>query len=209
MKNSSSLFRKGAAAAAAAVLAISSSAFGQGGVEVGKVEFDNIPSPQVDSGKNKNFKPKDWLQFEAGIKVSAFNEEQKKSGFIDQVLVKWSVALKNPDGKGFILLTKDVQHINVPIDEEVFSTVFLSPNTLKRVTGSDTAGRSSVDRVLVEVLLNGRTMGAQSSKGKPDWVQRGAGSLSDQSRRFPLLNKNETPFSMLWWDRYAEIEEQR
>ena len=36
-----------------------------------------------------------------------------------------------------------------------------------------------------------------------------AGSLSDQSSKFPLLNKHETPFKMLWWDRYAEIEEKR
>ena len=85
--------------------------------------------------------------------------------------------------------------------------MYLSPNTLKRVTGSDTAGKSSVDRVAVEVLINGRAVAAESSKGKPDWVT--SGSLSDQSRRFPLLNKVETPFKMLWWDRYAEIEEQR
>jgi len=25
----------------------------------------------------------------------------------------------------------------------------------------------------------------------------------------PLLNKNETPFRAMWWDRYAEISEQR
>lgn len=207
MKNSLSLLRKGAAVVAVATLVISGSAFGQGKAEIGKVEFDSLPSPEVSTGKDKSFKPKDWLEFEASIKLPAFSAEEQKAGFIDRVLVKWSVALKNPDGKGFILITKDITHINLPIDEEVYSSVYLSPNTLKRLTGSDTAGKSSVDRVAVEVLINGRAVGAESSKGDPDWVN--SGSLSDQSRRFPLLNKYETPFKMLWWDRYAEIEEQR
>ncbi|MFC7336517.1 Amuc_1102 family pilus-like protein [Haloferula chungangensis] len=207
MKNSLSLLRKGAAVAAAATMVLSGSAFGQGKAEVGKIAFDGIQSPQVDTGRNKNWKPKEWLEFETGIKLPAYNQEQKDSGFVDQITVKWSVALKNPDGRGFILLTKDINHINVPIDEEVFTCVYLSPNTLKRVTGSDTAGKSSVDRVAVEVLVNGRAVAAESSKGNPDWVT--SGSLSNQSNRFPLLNKMETPFAMLWWDRYAEIEEQR
>ena len=207
MKNSLSLLRKGAAVAAVATLVLSGSAFGQGKAEVGKVSFDKLQSPEVATGNSKSWKPKDWLEFEAGIKLPAYNQEQKDAGFIDQITVKWSVALQNPDGKGYILLTKDINHINVPIDEEVYTSVYLSPNTLKRVTGSDTAGKSSVDRVAVEILINGRAVAAESSKGKPDWMT--SGRLSDQSRRFPLLNKVETPFKMLWWDRYAEIEEQR
>lgn len=207
MKNSLSLLRKGAAMAAIATMVLSGSAFGQGKTDVGKIDFDSLPSPEVNTGKSKSWKPKDWLEFEVGVKLPAFNQEQKDAGFVDRITVKWSVALKNPDGKGFILLTKDINHINVPIDEEVYSSVYLSPNTLKRVTGSDTAGKTSVDRVAVEVLVNGRTVAAESSKGKPDWVT--AGSLSNQSGRFPLLNKTETPFAMLWWDRYAEIEEKR
>ncbi|MGB6222562.1 Amuc_1102 family pilus-like protein [Haloferula sp.] len=207
MKNSLSLLRKGAAVAAATAAVLTSSAFGQGQLQIGKIAFDKLQSPQVATGDSKSWKPKDWLEFEVGLTLPATNAEEKKSGFVDKILVKWSVAVENPDGKGFILLTKDVTHINVPIDEEVYSSVYLSPNTVKRVTGSDSVSRGSVDRVMVEVLVNGRSMGAESSKGKPDWAN--SPSLSDQSRRFPLLNKIETPFKMLWWDRYAEIEEQR
>jgi len=59
----------------------------------------------------------------------------------------------------------------------------------------------------VEVLVNGEKVG-QAAEKKPDkWWE--AGSLSDQSDKFPLLNKNETPFAMLWWDRYAEIQKER
>ena len=34
-------------------------------VEGGKPSFDDLPSPQFSGGKQKSFKPKDWLEIEA------------------------------------------------------------------------------------------------------------------------------------------------
>lgn len=174
---------------------------------VGKLEFDAIPSPEIQSGKAKSFKPKDWLEVEAEITIPASNAEQKKAGFIDSVTVKWYVAVKNREGKGTIKLSKDIVHVNVPVDEPVYSSVYISPNTLKRLTGQDRAGKMAVEVVGLEVLVNGVKVGEGTSKMKEGWWNSSA--LSDQSTKFPLLNKNETPFKMLWWDRYAEIEEKR
>jgi hypothetical protein len=174
---------------------------------VGNLTFDNIPSPEVQSGKQKAFKPKDWLEVEAGMKLPAANAEQKKIGFINEVTVKWYIAVKNPDGKGVIKLAKTINHINVPIDEEVFTSVYMSPSSLKRLTGTDKASKSAVEAVGIEVLVNGEKIAQGSVKQKDGWWN--AGSLSDQSDKFPLLNKDETPFQMLWWDRYAEIKREK
>ncbi|MDB6078368.1 MAG: hypothetical protein JWO82_2115, partial [Akkermansiaceae bacterium] len=46
-----------------------------------------------------------------------------------------------------------------------------------------------------------------TTKLKPGWWT--SPNLSDQSTKFPLLNKDETPFSVLWFDRYPEIQKQR
>lgn len=195
-------------AASAAVLSlISATANAQGKGEVSNVTFDNIPSPEVQSGKAKAFKPKDWLEVEAGIKIPAANAEQKKAGFINQVTVKWYVAVKNPEGKGVIKLSKTINHINVPVDEEIFSSVYMSPSALKRLTGSDKASKGAVEAVGVEVLVDGEKVAQSAVKQKEGWWN--AGSLSDQSDKFPLLNKDETPFAMLWYDRYAEIQKER
>ena len=195
-------------AASAAVLSLlTASANAQGKGEVTTVTFDNIPSPEVSSGKAKNFKPKDWLEVEAGIKIPAANAEQKKAGFINQVTVKWYVAMKNPEGKGVIKLAKTINHINVPIDEEIFSSVYMSPSALKRLTGSDKASKGAVEAVGIEVLVDGEKVAQKAEKQKENWWN--AGSLSDQSDKFPLLNKDETPFAMLWYDRYAEIQKER
>ncbi|MCW1922948.1 hypothetical protein OKA05_10330 [Luteolibacter arcticus] len=211
MKHCPRSFRRTALAAVTASVAalafLAVPAHAQGKADVGNMIFDDIPSPDVQGVKGKNFKPKDWLEVEAGIKIPATNAEQKKAGFIDQVTVKWYVAFKNPEGKNFIKLTKTIIHINVPVDEEIFSSVYMSPSMLKRVTGKDKAGKGDVEAVGIEVLVNGEKVG-QAAQKKPDkWWE--AGSLSDQSDKFPLLNKDETPFAMAWWDRYAEIQKER
>ncbi|MCW1912887.1 hypothetical protein OJ996_04845 [Luteolibacter sp. GHJ8] len=200
----SALAAVAATAAAFALLPASVSAQAKG--EVGNLTFDDLPSPDIKAGKDKAFKPKDWLEVEAGFKLPG-TPEQKKIGFINSVTVKWYVAMKNPDGKGFIKLSKTIEHINVPVDEEVFTSVYMSPSALKRLTGKDKAGKGAVEAVGLEVLVDGEKVGQASVKQKEGWWS--SGSLSDQSDKFPLLNKNETPFQMFWYDRYAEIQKER
>jgi len=195
------------AAASAALTFLAAPAGAQGKADVGNLVFDDIPSPEVQTGKAKSFKPKDWLEVEAGIKIPAMNADQKKSGFINQVTVKWYVAMDNPDAKGVIKLSKTINHINVPVDEEIFSSVYMSPANLKRLTGKDKAGKGDVEAVGLEVLVSGEKVGLAAQKKPEKWWE--SGSLSDQSDKFPLLNKDETPFAMLWWDRYAEIQKER
>lgn len=177
-------------------------------VELDKPDFDDLPSPEVggNTGK-KNFKPKDWLEAEVKFKVVS---SQKDLKFVDRVTIKWYVAADNPDGKGYVLLEKEINHINVPVGEDVYSSVYLSPMAVKRISGNDRAGKSILSHVGGEVLVNGSkpegNSGYFSSKGKPGWWT--SGKLS-RYNKIPLRNKNETPFKFLWWDRYAEIEERK
>lgn len=181
----------------------------QGKVAVDKPDFDDLQSPEVggNTGK-KNFKPKDWLEVEVKFKVEMPSSYTEK--FVDAVTVKWYVAAKNPSGKGFILIEKEVNHVNVPVGEDVYASVYLSPISIQRLSGSESASKSVIDRIGGEIFVNGspavKNSGKFSSKGKPDWWA--SGSLS-RSEKIPLLNKNETPFKFLWWDRYAEIKAER
>ena len=169
-------------------------------------EFDELPSPELPSSKNKNFKPKDWLEVEAGIRIPAQNREHEEIGFFDSVVVKWYVAIKDKASKQTMLLTTEITHLNVPVDEEFFSSVYLSPNTAKRLTGRDKGSKGAVEVVALEVLLNGVKVGEATSKFQSGWWNSRKLGRGD---RFPLLNKNQTPFRNHWWDRYAEIEERR
>lgn len=211
MKHRFATFRRAAlatvAASAAALALVSTTASAQEvKADVGKPIFDDLPSPDIKTGKDKKFSPKDWLEVEASLKISG-TAEQKKIGYINQVTVKWYVGLKNPDGKGAIKLVKTINHINVPVDEEVYTSVYMSPATIKRVTGKDKANKGAVEAVGIEVLVDGVKVGQASEKAKDLWWN--SPQLSDQSEKFPLLNKHETPFAMLWYDRYAEIQKER
>lgn len=177
-----------------------------GKVTVDKPKFDSLTSPEVGGNTGrKNFKPKEWLEAEVKFKVEM--PESYKEKFVDNVTVKWYVAVQNPSGKGTVLIEKTVQHVNVPVGEEVFSSVYLSPSAVMRLSGSDRASKSIVTAIGGEILINGsdavKNSGYFSSKGKPGWW------TSDKLSRYdsvPLLNKDQTPFKFLWWDRYAEIK---
>lgn len=196
-----------AVAASAALTFAAAPAHAQVKAQISNLVFEDLPSPEIQTGKSKAFKPKDWLEVEAGIKIPATSAEQKKSGFIDRVTVKWYVAVKDPEGKGVLKLEKTINHINVPVDEEIFSSVYLSPANIKRLTGKDKAGKSAVEAVGIEVLVDSTKVGQAAVKQKDGWWT--AASLSNASDRFPLLNKSETPFAMFWWDRFAEIQKER
>jgi hypothetical protein len=176
-------------------------------VEPKKPEFDDLQSPDFNVSKTKNFKPKDWLEIEASFKIQMSPEPPSKTA--ERVMVKWYIAVEHPEKKGaFLLLTKDITHVNVPLDEEIFSSVYLSPASIKRLTGRDRAGKSVVNLVGYEVLINGEKVAQETSGSKPGWWNTTSDKIS-RSDSVPLLNKTETPFANLWWDRYAEVLNER
>lgn len=172
-------------------------------VEPGKPVFDDLQSPEFSGGKQKGFKPKDWLEIEASIKVQMSPAPPSQTA--ERILVKWYVAVEHPEKKGaYLLLTKDITYVNVPLNEETFTSVYLSPSSVKRLTGSDRGGKKAVFLVGYEVLVNGEKVAEESDKEKPGWWNKASDKIS-RSDTVPLLDKSETAFANMWWDRYAEI----
>lgn len=172
-------------------------------VEPSKPTFDDLSSPSFSGGKQKDFKPKDWLEIEASFKVQM--KPEPPSSTAERVMVKWYIAVEHPEKPGaFLLLTKEITHVNVPLNEDIFSSVYLSPASIKRITGKDRAAKSIVNLVGYEVLINGEKVAQETSSSKVGWWNTTSDKIS-RSDTVPLLNKSETPFANMWWDRYAEI----
>ena len=172
-----------------------------------KPSFDDLQSPEFSGGKQKGFKPKDWLEIETKIKVQLSPEPKSKT--CDRLMVKWYVAVKNPERSGtFLLLTKDIEHVNIPLDEDVYCSVYLSPASIKRLTGSDRAGKNCVESVAFEILVNGVKVAEETTKFKSGWWNAASDKIS-RSDTVPLLSKPSTAFSNMWWDRYAEVLDPR
>lgn len=175
-------------------------------VEGDKPDFEDIVSPDLGGSKN-GFKPKEWLEIEAKIRVDMSPVPRSKTA--DRILVKWYVAVENPDKQGtYLLLTKDITHVNIPLGEDVFSSVYLSPSSVRRLTGGDRAGKSLVYAVGYEVLVNGVKVAAETSNLKIDWWNSASDKIS-RSETVPLLDKSESAFAHMWWDRYAEISKEK
>jgi hypothetical protein len=186
----------------------SGSAFGQAAkVTADKAEFDDLQSPEFGGGKQKSFKPKEWLEIETKIKVLLSPEPKDKT--CDRLTVKWFIAVKNPEKPGtMLLLTKDVEHVNIPLNEDVYCSVYLSPASIKRLTGFDRAGKNCVEAVGFEILFNGVKVAEDTTKFKVGWWNAASDKIS-RSDAVPLLSKPSTPFNNMWWDRYAEVLDPR
>ena len=184
------------------------SASGQAAKVTGdKPVFDDFLSPEFSGGKQKPFKPKEWLDIEVKLKV--LMSPVPKSKTCEKITVKWYVAVKNPEKVGSILLlTKDIEYVNVPLDQEIYCSVYLSPSSIKRLTGVERAGKRSVECVGYEVFVNGEKK-AENSEGKEVGWWNATSEKISKNDSVPLLNKNETPFRDMWWDRYAEISDTR
>jgi hypothetical protein len=167
--------------------------------------FDDLQSPTFTGGKQKGFKPNDWLEIETMIKVSM--APPPKSMTCDRITVKWFVAVKNPEKPNtMLLLTKDVDHVNIPLDEEIYCSIYLSPASIKRLTGSSRAGKNNVEAVGFEILVNGVKVAEDTTKFRVGWWNMPSDKIS-RSDAVPLLSKPSTPFGHMWWDRYAEVSE--
>ncbi len=182
-----------------------SSVCAQAKMKVDKPEFDDLKSPDLGGGGKKNFTGKDWLEVEVKFNVADVRPVSK-DGFVDQVEIRWYVAVENPGGEGFWLLEKQVTHVNIELGEDFYASVYLSPASVKRLSGRDRASKSIVWGVAGEITVAGTTESFNSQPSKKEWWK--AGSLS-RTDKVPLLNKDETPFKALWWDRYAEIKQDR
>jgi hypothetical protein len=88
------------------------------------------------------------------------------------------------------------------IGEETYSAVYVSPDTLGEITGEYSNFQSSdVAAVGVEIFYNGVLVGGYSSLSGTKakfWEATGTGP--------GILSKHETPFALLWIDRYADVD---
>lgn len=173
-------------------------------VEADSPAFEELISPEFSATKNKKFKPKGWLEIETKINVKL--APAPKSETCDRLTVKWFLAVQNPEkANTLLLITKEVHHVNIPLGEDIYCSAYLSPASIRRILGSNNNVAKVVEHVGFEVLYNGEIVATGSNKLKPGWWKIASPSIS-QTDLVTLMDKPETPFSHMWWDRYAEVD---
>lgn len=128
-----------------------------------------------------------WLEVEAEFAAGP--------EFTDELTFKYFIMF---NGK---LLTGEVTHVNVAAGRENRSVMYVSPRTLARFMGNRPVSPANLQNIAVQILQQGAVKSELSlERGQPNWF-----AALPQVAGF-VLNKNETPFAPLYWDRYEQIK---
>lgn len=128
-----------------------------------------------------------WLEVE--VEFSAAPE------FTDEATFKYFILINGQ------LLIGEVTHVNILGGKELRSVMYVPPRALAHLMGTRPLTANAIENVAVQVLQQGAVKDEQSlARARPQWF-----SALPQLTGF-VLNKNETPFAPLYWDRYAQIK---
>ena len=176
------------------VLIFSSAAglFAQGReFQINKITKNLISAPQFTYTGAEQFvtdQREKWLEVE--VEFAAVPE------FTDEMTMKYYILVA---GK---LLTGEVTHTSVAASREARSVMYVSPRTLARLTQNKPVLPNTVQNIGVQILQQGavKTEASLERGQPPGWFTK----LPQVAGL--VLNKNETPFAPLYWDRYEPIK---
>ncbi|HEY3600566.1 MAG TPA: Amuc_1102 family pilus-like protein [Chthoniobacterales bacterium] len=171
---------------------LAGSGFGQnkpGDFRVSKISRDLITSPDYSyTGAEQLRSTRErWLRVE--VQFSATPD------FTDELTFKYYLLM---NGK---VLTGEVTHVNVIGGRELHSVMYVPPHVLAYLLPGRAPTATSVENIAVQIVERGEMKDQfMLNRGRPDWF-----TTLPALPGF-LLNKSETPFAPLFWDRYEQIK---
>ena len=128
-----------------------------------------------------------WLEVEITF--------QSNVDFTDELDFKYYVLFNGT------LLTGEVDHVSIIKGRELHSVMYITPHTLIKLMNGQQMSANAIQNVAVQMLNKGQLIDETSWKpAQKQWWQ------TMQQTAGLLLNKNETPFAPLYWDRYEAIK---
>ena len=164
---------------------------GPGSVKLDKIAPEVVKTPEfnLSSGPTKRTpgRPGQWLEIEVAYETKA--EE------IDELTFKFTALVEKQ------LLTGEVTYVNIEKGKDHFAVIYISPKGLDKLLGGHPLTGAAIENVWVEVNHQGQVLDKSSFK---------AGNTPNAAQKTGfLLNKNQTPFAPLFYDRYEEIKPTR
>ena len=115
--------------------------------------------------------------------------------FTDELTFKYFILL---NGK---LLTGEVTHVNIAAGRDNRSVMYVSPRSVARFAGNGGVTANSIQNIAIQITQKGTVKDELSLSRAPAQWFAGLPALTGF-----VLNKNETPFAPLYWDRYEQIK---
>lgn len=176
------------AALAALVLPLSAQvAIRPNDVKLEKVMPSVVKTPEfsITGGQNKRYQTGSWLEVEV--------EFQSAPDMVDELTFNYKMLI---NGK---LLVGEVTHVNIPKGREHYSVAYVSPRSLESVMMGKPMTSASIGGIWVEMSHQGQVLGVLGSN-------KGTAVPNVPQVQGMVLNKTQTPFAPLYWDRYEAIK---
>jgi hypothetical protein len=158
--------------------------------QITKITKNLISTPQFTYGGAEQYptnQPDRWLEVEVQFTATP--------AFTDELTFKYYILFNGN------VLTGEVTHVNIPAGRENRSVMYVSPGALERFGNKRPLAENSFQNIAVQILQQGAVKDQLSlARAQPDWF-----TTLPQVSGF-VLNKNETPFAPLYWDRYEQIK---
>ena len=161
--------------------------------QVTKITRNLIPTPQfayAGTGQNQTSQRDPWLEVEVEFKATP--------ELTNELTFKYYILFNGT------LLTGEVNHVNIPAGRENRSVMYVPPRALARFTNKRAITENSCQNIAVQIVQDGAVKAEASlNRAQPQWFE----ALPQVSGL--VLNKDQTPFAPLYWDRYEQIKTRR
>lgn len=155
-----------------------------------KITKNLIATPEFTYAGAQQFPPTErnlWLEAEVEFAAAP--------AYTDELTFKYFVLY---NGK---LLSGEVTHTNIAAGRENRSVMYVSPRTLARFGTNRPFTLNAVQNIAVQIVQQGAVKDELSlARATAQWFARMPAAPGF------LLNKDETPFAPLYWDRYEQIK---
>ena len=179
-------------AAFASLLLLALTSFGQrADYDIKKISPAVILSPAVSFNfgpQHPQGKAEQWLEVEVNF--------ESRVAWTDELTVKYYILLADQ------CLTGQVTHIDIPAGRDLYSVMYVPPRTITHITNGRALTGLDIQDVGVQLISKGQVIATKSFKtvGATQWWQ------NLQQVNGKVLNKDQTPFAPLIWDRYEQIK---
>ncbi|HVF72675.1 MAG TPA: Amuc_1102 family pilus-like protein [Chthoniobacterales bacterium] len=163
---------------------------GGGDFQLLRITKNLVSTPQISytGGQQYPANQRDrWLEVEVEFAAAP--------DYTDELTFKYFILI---NGK---LLAGEVTHVNIAAGRENRSVMYVSPRSLARFNGNRPVAPNMVQNVAIQLLQQGAVKDEMSFARAPGQWYAGLAQLTGF-----VLNKNETPFAPLYWDRYEQIK---
>ncbi len=175
-----------------------------GDIKIKSIELEPQKTPSFQAGDVSNKKvdrPREWLELE--LEFEANVSRAAKDAILPELTFRYYVGMVDVATKQPVVLTGDVTHINIIVGEKYNSAMYVPPSTMGKLTGNfRSADKGAVLAYGVEVLYNAQLVGLWTNNGTGPKARFWDGKPITQG----IVSREDTPFGILWIDRYPEIK---